>query len=89
LEFVDIQNVSYSIVKLAGWELVSEVGNQVCLLKGSLKSKEVLRIFAGMAGPGQVGISCGFHNPIWLDQEPDPAVLYNPRGEEVSRYPAK
>ena len=84
LEYVDIQNVSYSAVLLTGWVLVSETGNQACILRGSLKPREVLRIWAGK---GQVGISCEFHNPIWLDEAPDPAVLYNPKGEEVSRFP--
>src|SRR5258707_13925348 len=84
LEYVDIQNVSYSAVLLTGWVLASETGNQACILRGNLKPREVLRIWAGT---GQVGISCGFHNLIWLDEKPDPAVLYNPKGEEVSRYP--
>jgi hypothetical protein len=84
LEFVDIQNAGYPTVSLYGWVLVSETGNQRCPLRGIIQSKEVLRIWAG---EGQVGISCGFKNPIWLDQESDPAVLYNAKGEEVSRYP--
>lgn len=86
LEYVDIQNVSHANVIINGWTLVSEVGNQICPLKGTLKPKQVLRIWAAT---GQVGISCGFHNPIWLDQELDPAVLYNANGEEMDRYPPK
>jgi hypothetical protein len=53
-------------------------------LKGILEPKGVLRIWAGK---GQSGISCGFKKDIWIDNEPDPAVLYNAYGEEVSRYP--
>ena len=84
LEYVDIQNAGNPPVNLRGWILVSETGNQSCRLRGILQPKEVLRIWAGT---GQVGISCGFKNPIWLNEEPDPAVLYNAKGEEVSRYP--
>jgi len=84
LEFVDIQNAGGAPADLRGWALVSETGKQSCPLRGILLSKEVLRIWAGT---GQVGISCGFKNLIWLDEVPDPAVLYNAKGEEVSRYP--
>jgi lamin tail-like protein len=84
LEYVDIQNAGFPTVNLRGWALVSETGKQTCLLHGILQYKEVLRIWAGT---GQVGFSCGFKRPIWLDEEPDPAVLYNADGEEVSRYP--
>jgi hypothetical protein len=84
LEFVDIQNAGGAPADLRGWVLVSETGDQTCNLKGTLLSKQVLRIWAGT---GQVGLSCGFKNPIWLDEESDPAVLYNAKGEEVSRYP--
>ncbi len=84
LEYVDIQNAGGSPVNLNGWALVSETGNQSCLLRGILQSKEVLRIWAGT---GSVGLSCGFKRNIWMDKEPDPAVLYNADEQEVSRYP--
>ena len=88
LEYVDIQNAGLIEVNLSGWALVSEVGNQVCNLKGLLKPKEVLRIWAAFGPTGQTGIiNCGFKNPIWLDEQLDPAVLYNTKGDEVSRYP--
>ena len=83
LEYVDIQNAGGSPVDLNGWELVSETGNQTCVLRGILQSKEVLRIWAGT---GSVGLSCGFKGKIWLDEDLDPAVLYNADGQEVSRY---
>jgi hypothetical protein len=83
-EYVDIQNAGNPPVNLSGWKLVSEVGSQTCFLKGILEPKGVLRIWAGK---GQSGISCGFKKDIWIDNEPDPAVLYNAYGEEVSRYP--
>ena len=85
LEYVDIQNVGGSPVDLRGWELLSVLGNQSCILRGILQSKEVLRIWAGRNYP--VGLSCGFYKKIWADEQLDPAVLYNARGEEVSHYP--
>ena len=85
LEYVDIQNAGIPTVNLKGWKLVSEVGNQTCYLTGILQPKDVLRIWAGRNH--QVGLNCGFHNFIWIDNALDPAVLYNADGEEVSRYP--
>jgi hypothetical protein len=85
-EFVDIQNVGKVAVNLSGWLLVSETGNQACALDGVLRSGERLRVWStiSMDNPG---FSCGFPEHIWKNNEPDPAVLYNPDGQEVSRYP--
>ena len=83
-EFVDIQNLSNEPVDLGGWRLVSEKGSQSCPLRGTLQPNEVLRVWARKRDPG---FDCGFSFNIWNDNEEDPAVLYNPQGEEVSRYP--
>ena len=82
-EWVDIQNVGNSDVDLSGWNLVSEKGNQDCPLSGIIKAGETLRIWA-MAAQGP-GYSCGYNTNIWNNSEPDPAVLYNEQGIEVSR----
>jgi hypothetical protein len=82
-EWVDIQNLGNSDVDLAGWNLVSERGDQECYLSGIIISGEVLRIWSGTAQGN--GFSCGYNNPIWNNSEPDPAVLYNAQGVEVSR----
>lgn len=82
-ENVDIQNVSSAAVDLAGWRLVSQTGNQVCNLSGTLGPNKVLRIWADR-GPG---FDCGLQNEVWRDNEDDPAILYNVQGEEVSRFP--
>jgi micrococcal nuclease len=82
-EWVDIQNVGDFTVDLAGWSLVSERGEQACFLEGELAAGETLRIWA-MEALGE-GFSCGYSSPIWNNSEPDPAVLYNPQGVEVSR----
>ena len=83
-EYVDIQNRTNAAVDLRGWRLVSETGNQSCPLRGTLQPDEVLRIWARR---GEPGIDCRFAFNIWNDNTPDPAVLYNSQGEEVSRFP--
>ena len=87
LEYVDIQNIGYGAVFLSGWTLISEKGEQVCRLSGILQPREVLRVWASTGPVGSKGFSCGFLRRIWSNSELDPAVLYNPDGQEVSRYP--
>lgn len=82
-EYVDIQNMGGTDVDLEGWNLVSERGHQECYLSGIIKASEVLRIWAGELK--EIGFSCGYNSPIWNNSEPDPAVLYNAQGVEVSR----
>lgn len=84
-EYVEIQNFSQIPVNLRGWRLVSETGNQSCNLRGTLDPNEVLRIWSRRGNPG---FDCRLgNNDIWIDNAADPAVLYNPQGEEVSRFP--
>jgi hypothetical protein len=83
-EYVEIQNFSTVRVNLRGWRLVSETGNQSCALRGTLDPDEVLRIWSRRGNPG---FDCRFSSSIWRDNVEDPAVLYNPEGEEVSRFP--
>ena len=83
-EYVEIQNRTNAAVDLRGWRLVSETGNQSCALRGTLQPNEVLRIWSGR---GEPGFDCRFGFNIWNDNSADPAVLYNPQGEEVSRFP--
>jgi endonuclease YncB( thermonuclease family) len=82
-EWVDIQNQGEGEVELTGWILVSERGNQDCALSGVLEAGKTLRVWA-MTAQGS-GFSCGYTSPIWNNSEADPAVLYNPQGNEVSR----
>jgi hypothetical protein len=83
-EYVDIQNSTDQAVNLEGWRLVSETGNQSCRLRGTLQPNEVLRVWARRGNPG---LDCRFPINIWNDNTADPAVLYNPQGQEVSRFP--
>gem|GEM_PF-1715919 len=83
-EYVEIQNFTQAPIDLRGWRLVSEVGNESCGLRGTLDPNQVLRIWARRGNPG---FDCRLGREIWIDNAPDPAVLYNPQGEEVSRYP--
>lgn len=83
-EYVEIQNRTNVAVNLGGWRLVSETGSQSCPLRGTLEPNAVLRIWARR---GEPGFDCRFAFNIWNDNTPDPAVLYNSQGEEVSRFP--
>jgi len=83
-EYVEIRNFTADTVNLNDWRLVSEVGNQSCRLRGRLPPNEVLRIWARR---GEPGLDCRFSDNIWRDNVPDPAVLYNAQGQEVSRFP--
>ena len=83
-EYVEIQNLTQASMDLRGWRLLSEVGNESCGLRGTLDPNQVLRIWARRGNPG---FDCRLGREIWIDTAPDPAVLYNPQGEEVSRFP--
>lgn len=83
-EYVEIQNQAQLPVNLRGWRLVSETGNQSCDLRGTLEPSQILRIWSQRGNPG---FDCRFSGRIWRDNESDPAVLYNPQGEEASRFP--
>jgi len=81
-EFVDIQNKSNASIDLYGWRLVSEKGSQTCSLSGAIQPNGTLRIYART---GENGFNCNFSKQIWNNSEPDPAVLYNSQGIEISR----
>lgn len=83
-EYAEIRNISPEEVNLRGWRLVSATGNESCGLRGTLAPGEVLRIWARRGDPG---FDCRLGREIWMDNEDDPAVLYNREGEEVSRFP--
>lgn len=83
-EYVEIQNTGNDPVDLTDWRLVSETGNQPCTLWVTLLPNEVLRIWSRK---GDGGMSCGYHINIWNDNQPDPAVLYDTQGREISRFP--
>lgn len=83
-EYVEIQNLTLAPVDLRGWRLVSELGDQSCELRGTLDPNEVLRIWSRRGSPG---FDCRFSGNVWRDNASDPAVLYDPQGQEVSRHP--
>jgi endonuclease YncB( thermonuclease family) len=82
-EYVDIQNTGAQSLSLRGWALVSEQGEQRCLLFGTLAAGQTLRVWA--MGGNKDGFHCGFDETIWNNSEPDPAVLYDDQGREVDR----
>jgi len=81
-EYVTIQNPTSATVNLDGWRLVSEKGGQTCSLGGTLQPGASLKIWTKSGS----GFSCNLTENIWNNQETDPAVLYNPQGQEVARY---
>jgi hypothetical protein len=83
-EYAEIQNRTQAPINLRDWRLVSSTGGEACELRGTLEPDEVLRIWVRRGDPG---FDCRLGREIWSDNEADPAVLYNARGEEVSRYP--
>jgi endonuclease YncB( thermonuclease family) len=84
-EYVDIQNMGGEPVDLAGWLLRSERGSQDCGLGDVIQPGEVLRVWAMAEDADKGGYNCGFDSDIWNNSEPDPAILYDPDGVEVSR----
>jgi hypothetical protein len=84
-EYVDIQNISAAPVDLTGWYLLSEKGAQDCVLGGVIQPGEVLRIWALRKDSGRGGYNCDFGRNIWNNSDPDPAILYDPAGVEMSR----
>ena len=72
-------------VDLAGWTLLSKKGQQSCALSGAPEPGETLRVWALAADRGLGGLNCGFESNIWNNSEPDPAVLIDPNGVQVSR----
>ncbi len=85
-EYVDLKNIGGQPQDLTGWKLVSVKGNQVCELRDVvIQPGGTLRVWTN--NPNGGGYNCGFRGNIWNDNEPDPAVLYDAQGVEVSRYP--
>lgn len=85
-EVVTIRNNGAAEINLAGWTLRSEKGSQDCALGGVIGPGQTLEIWAMSEDAGRGGFNCGFGTNIWNNSEPDPAVLINPSGQEVSRW---
>lgn len=84
-EYVDLENIGDQPQNITGWILVSEKGNQQCILGGEMQPGSVLRVWA--SNPSGGGFNCGFDGPIWNNSESDPAVLYDSNGQEIDRFP--
>ncbi len=68
-----------------GWNLLSEKDGQKCNLAGTIEPGQTLRIWALATQAAQGGYNCGFGQPVWDDQQPDFAILFNDIGVEVAR----
>jgi len=88
-EYVTIQNLGSEPVNLRGWTLVSERGNQAWTVPFDfmLQPGATIRIHSGVGQNDESNLYSGFDGNIWRDDLPDPAVLLDPSGVEVSRYP--
>lgn len=84
-EWVDIRNEGGQPQDLAGWVLLSEKGSQSCPLAGSIAPGATLRVWAQSSDAPNGGYNCGFGTTIWNNEDPDPAVLLDAQGREVSR----
>ncbi|RIK29855.1 MAG: hypothetical protein DCC56_10780 [Anaerolineae bacterium] len=84
-EFVDLENFGNQPQNLSGWSLISEKGDQICSLSGTIMPGEILRVWAN--NPNGGGFNCNFGTQIWNNSESDPAVLRDNNYQEVSRYP--
>ncbi|NLE45353.1 MAG: hypothetical protein GX620_11580 [Chloroflexi bacterium] len=87
-EWVSLQNVGNEAQDLVGWVLVSSKGGETCPLEGTIQPGVTLRVWTLVQDADQGGHNCGFGVPIWDDDEPDAAILYNANGQRVDRYPA-
>ena len=86
-EVVDIANLGLGEEDLTGWTLVSEQGDQVCALSGTLAPGATLRIWALARDAHRGGYNCGFEDPIWNNSQLDRATLYDEDGRLIGTYP--
>ncbi len=84
-EYVDLLNKGNQAQNINGWVLLSEKGNQSCILAGVIEAGASLRVWAGYSDGD--GYSCGYDSNIWNNSESDPAVLFDASGAVVDRHP--
>lgn len=83
-ESVTIKNPTGSSIDLAGWRVVSVKGNQLFTIPSgtTLAPGETLVIASG----GGTGDLIWTKSNIWNNSDPDPAELYDPQGNLVSKF---
>jgi hypothetical protein len=86
-EYVELENRGTFAQDLTGWKIVSELGNQECLLVNVIINPgAILRVWTN--NPNGDGYNCGLKQKnIWNNKEHDPAALYDAQGNLVSRFP--
>jgi len=86
-ENVEIRNFGTEPVNLEGWILkdISEGYPEFTFPYFILNPGQRIRVHTNQIHAYWGGFSFGFASPIWDNEEPDIAVLYNCLGEEVSR----
>ena len=81
-EVVTLTSNSDAEIDLKGWYLVSERGDQLCELSGSLPAGQSVQVYSQR---GKDGISCNSPDAIWSNSAEDPAALYDPAGTLIDR----
>ena len=86
-EFVEIMNYGTEPVNLEGWLLkdISVGYPEFTFPYFILNPGQRIRVHTNQIHAYWGGFSFGFASPIWNNEEPDIAALYNCLGEEVSR----
>ncbi|MCB0073838.1 MAG: lamin tail domain-containing protein, partial [Caldilineaceae bacterium] len=87
-EYVIIRNDGGAPVNLRGWTVVSVKGNQTWTVPFDfdLAAGATVTVHALGGTNDGANLYSGFGSNIWNNSDPDPAVLLNPSGEEISRY---
>ena len=86
-EYVEITNLGSESVDLAGWRLIDiDEGYPTFTFPSYiLEPEQSVRVYTNEIHPEYGGFSFGSGKAVWNNSSPDTAVLYNDRGQEVSR----
>jgi len=86
-EYVEITNLGNEPVDLAGWMLkdISEGYPSFTFPSYVLQPSKSVRVYTNEIHPEYGGFSFGSGTAVWNNSDPDTAVLYNAKGQEVSR----
>ena len=85
-EYVEITNMGSDAVDLTGWVLKDASGNPSFTFPSYfLQSGKNIRVYTNEVHPEYGGFSFSSGTAVWNNSNPDTAVLYNAKGQEISR----
>ncbi len=86
-EYVEITNTGTEAQNLEGWVLmdISEGYPSFTFPSFVLAPGATIRVYTNEDHPEYGGFSFGHGNPVWNNDDPDTAALFNAEGREVSR----